>query len=53
MRAGRLTRLGHLYEAYGYSDQGFHVFLAEGRLKDAPSLAARALWSLKVSGFPA
>lgn len=85
LRAGRLTRLGHLFEAYGYSNQGFHVFLAEdltagdrrpnaserdmkvgrftedelvelvaeGRLKDAPSLAARALWSLKVSGFPA
>lgn len=74
-RTGRLTRLGHLYEAYGFSNQGFHVFLAEelvegarrptpteqdlevgrftpeelwglvaeGRLKDAPSLAALAL----------
>ena len=75
LRAGRLTRLGHLYEAYGFSNQGFHVFLAEelvegarrptpseqdmevgrftpeelwglvadGKLKDAPSLAALAL----------
>ena len=29
LRAGSLRSLGHLYEAYGYSDQGFHVFLAE------------------------
>lgn len=29
-RAGTLTRLGHLYEAYGFSNQGFHVFLATG-----------------------
>jgi 8-oxo-dGTP pyrophosphatase MutT (NUDIX family) len=75
LRAGRLTHVGHLYEAYGFSSQGFHVFLAEeltegerrptaseqdmevgrfapdelwtlvadGRLKDAPSLAALAL----------
>jgi ADP-ribose pyrophosphatase len=28
-RAKSLTRLGHLYEAYGFSNQGFHVFLAE------------------------
>jgi ADP-ribose pyrophosphatase len=77
LRAERLTRLGHLYEAYGFSNQGFHVFLAEGlseaerrptpseqdmrvarftesqlhdliedgRLKDAPSVAALALWA--------
>lgn len=77
LRAGRLTRLGHLYEAYGFSNQGFHVFLAEdlaegerrptpseqdlevgrftpeelwalvaeGRLKDAPTLAALALFA--------
>ncbi|MBG6147853.1 ADP-ribose pyrophosphatase [Labrenzia sp. EL_142] len=24
-----LQRLGHLYEAYGFSNQGFHVFLAD------------------------
>lgn len=28
LRAGRVERLGHLFEAYGYADQGFHVFLA-------------------------
>ena len=28
LSAGALRRLGHLYEAYGYSDQGFDVFLA-------------------------
>ncbi|MET9882636.1 NUDIX hydrolase [Streptomyces sp. NPDC006430] len=76
LRAGRMTRLGHLFEAYGYCDQGFHVFLAEdltagrprleeteaglvtrwfpeaelwrlvaeGTFKDAPSLAALALF---------
>ncbi len=26
--AGSLTKLGHLFEAYGFSNQGFHVFLA-------------------------
>jgi ADP-ribose pyrophosphatase len=28
-RASRLQKLGHLYEAYGFSNQGFHVFLAD------------------------
>lgn len=28
MRAGALRHLGHLYEAYGYSTQGFDVWLA-------------------------
>jgi 8-oxo-dGTP pyrophosphatase MutT (NUDIX family) len=28
LRAGSLRHLGHLYEAYGYSNQGFNVFLA-------------------------
>jgi 8-oxo-dGTP pyrophosphatase MutT (NUDIX family) len=27
--AGRMTSLGHLFNAYGYSTQGMHVFLAE------------------------
>jgi len=27
-RAKSLTKLGHLFEAYGYSNQGLHVFLA-------------------------
>lgn len=29
-KATSLTKLGHLFEAYGYSNQGFDVFLAEG-----------------------
>jgi 8-oxo-dGTP pyrophosphatase MutT (NUDIX family) len=29
LRAGRLTHLGHLFEACGFSDQGFDVYLAE------------------------
>jgi 8-oxo-dGTP pyrophosphatase MutT (NUDIX family) len=40
LRAGSLRRLGHLYEAYGYSDQGFDVFLAtdleEGEAEPEP-----------------
>lgn len=28
-RAEALQNLGHLYEAYGFSNQGFHVFLAD------------------------
>jgi len=28
LRAGKLTYLGHLYKAYGYSNQGMHVFVA-------------------------
>jgi 8-oxo-dGTP pyrophosphatase MutT (NUDIX family) len=30
LRATELTHLGHLYEAYGYSTQGFDVYLASG-----------------------
>ena len=76
LRAGTMTPLGHLFEAYGYSNQGFHVVLATdltagetdleeseaglvsrwfseeevwdliagGRLKDAASIAALALF---------
>ena len=28
LRAGSMRYVGHLFEAYGYSNQGFHVFLA-------------------------
>ncbi|WP_329251678.1 NUDIX domain-containing protein [Streptomyces sp. NBC_01478] len=77
LTAAVTTRIGHLFAAYGYSDQGFHVVLAtgltqgepdpepeeaglrsrwfpteevwrlvaEGRFKDAPSLAALALFA--------
>jgi len=75
VNAGSLRRLGHLYEAYGYSNQGFDILLAtdlregtadrspeeqgmqarkvsrrdwntmlaDGRVKDAPSVAADGL----------
>jgi ADP-ribose pyrophosphatase len=78
LRAASMRHLGHLFEAYGYSNQGFHVFLAtdlrdgdqalsetesdlrvlhlsldefgaairDGRIKDAPTLAAFALLQL-------
>lgn len=29
-KAKSLTKLGHLFEAYGYSNQGFDVYLADG-----------------------
>jgi 8-oxo-dGTP pyrophosphatase MutT (NUDIX family) len=76
LTAGAMTPLGHLFEAYGYCNQGFHVLLAtdltagetnldeteaglisrwfseaevwqliaQGRFKDAPSIAALALF---------
>lgn len=76
LRAGSMEIIGHLFEAYGYSNQGFHVVLATdlipgeqaledteqglvtrwvaedelwemvatGSFKDAPSLAALALF---------
>ena len=36
-RAASLKKIGYLYEAYGFSNQGFHVFLA-----DDPTLGALA-----------
>lgn len=30
LRASTLSKIGFLYEAYGYSNQGCHMFLAEG-----------------------
>src|SRR5918999_1793482 len=37
LRAATLEHLGHLYEAYGYSDQGFDVFLATHLTPGAPT----------------
>jgi ADP-ribose pyrophosphatase len=28
LRAGRLVRVGHLFQAYGYSNQGYHLYVA-------------------------
>ena len=35
-RAASLTHLGHLFEAYGFSTQGFDVYLAEGLAEGEP-----------------
>ncbi len=40
LRAGTMTYLGHLFEAYGYSNQGFHVFLATDLEQGEQALAA-------------
>jgi 8-oxo-dGTP pyrophosphatase MutT (NUDIX family) len=37
LRASALTHLGHLYEAYGFSTQGFDVYLATGLAEGAPA----------------
>ena len=37
LRAGRLTVLGRLHEAYGMSSQAFHVVLAEDLTRGEPS----------------
>ncbi|HWS33025.1 MAG TPA: NUDIX hydrolase, partial [Actinoplanes sp.] len=36
LRAGSMTHLGHLYEAYGYCTQGFDVYLATGLESGVP-----------------
>jgi 8-oxo-dGTP pyrophosphatase MutT (NUDIX family) len=36
LRAGRITHLGHLFEAYGFATQGFDVYLAEDLTEGTP-----------------
>jgi 8-oxo-dGTP pyrophosphatase MutT (NUDIX family) len=36
LRAATMTHLGHLFEAYGYSTQGFDVYLATGLTEGQP-----------------
>ncbi|BCJ46848.1 ADP-ribose pyrophosphatase [Actinoplanes ianthinogenes] len=36
LRAGTMTHLGHLYEAYGYSTQAFDVYLATDLAEGEP-----------------
>ncbi|MET8835812.1 NUDIX hydrolase [Micromonospora sp. NPDC004540] len=36
LRAGTVTHLGHLFEAYGFSTQGFDVYLATGLAEGEP-----------------
>jgi len=38
--ANELTYVGHIYQAYGYSNQGFHVFLATDFTAEAQALDA-------------
>jgi len=38
--AKNLTYVGHIYQAYGYSNQGFHVFLATDFTTEAQTLDA-------------
>jgi len=38
LAAARMTYAGHLFEAYGYSNQGYHIFLATGLRRGAGSL---------------
>ncbi|MFF5078951.1 NUDIX domain-containing protein [Actinoplanes sp. NPDC000266] len=40
LRAEELTHLGHLYEAYGYSTQGFDVYLATELAEGEPDREA-------------
>ncbi|GAA2713260.1 NUDIX domain-containing protein [Actinoplanes palleronii] len=37
LRAGSMTHLGHLYEAYGYSTQAFDVYLATDLTEGTPN----------------
>ncbi|MFC0627981.1 NUDIX domain-containing protein [Kribbella deserti] len=62
LRAGSMTLLGHLYEAYGFSDQGFNVVLAsdltqgERALEESESdlrngeFTLEEMWGLIASG---
>lgn len=36
LRAGSLRHIGHLHEAYGFSSQGFDIFLATDLVQGAP-----------------
>lgn len=37
LEAGRMEHLGHLYEAYGFSTQGFDVYLATDLIQGTPA----------------
>jgi 8-oxo-dGTP pyrophosphatase MutT (NUDIX family) len=58
LRAGAMTHLGHLFEAYGYSTQGFDVYLATELDEGAPDREAteqdmvhRAFSDAEISGM--
>ncbi len=50
LRADSLLKLGHLFEAYGFSNQGFHVFLATG-LKPGSSRRDHEEQDMRTSSF--
>lgn len=39
LEASEITCVGHLFQGYGYSTQGFHIFLAKGLRQNAPAPA--------------
>ena len=49
--AARMTYVGHLFEAYGYSNQGYHIFLASG-LRRGPRGSEREEQDLVTQVFP-
>lgn len=58
LRAERLEHLGHLYEAYGFSTQGFDVYLATGLAEGRPDrevteqdMVHRAFTDAEVAGL--
>jgi ADP-ribose pyrophosphatase len=40
LMAERIEAVGHIFEAYGYSNQGFHLYLATGLTQSAQNLDA-------------
>ena len=50
LQARSLRRLGHLYEAYGFSDQGFDVWLATGLEEGPPDRSSeeQGMWARKL-----
>jgi ADP-ribose pyrophosphatase len=49
--AARMTQVGHLFEAYGYSNQGYHIFLAED-LRGGDTDPDHEEQDLVTQGFP-
>ena len=40
--AAKMTYVGHLFEACGYSNQGYHIFLATGLRRAMPTRSTRS-----------
>jgi hypothetical protein len=50
LRAAAMRHLGHLYEAYGYSTQGFDVYLASDLEPAAPRRSPEE-WDMRQGSF--